>query len=228
MGNSSLLATIAASIDADEDFFRNEKATGTITCLSALAADTVTVNGLVYTAVAGVKSDNTEFSIDTSDTATATDLADSLTNDARAGVTTSLDVVGTSSAGVVTVEETVGGTGGNSIDLASSDGGRLAVSGAFLTGGTTEKHNVDFSVEAQNREGRTPQYLRVLCHSVEAVTLKIAYDGATFVNLAPVLVADEVNEFKVPVIVGDVINFQCANDITLRRFSVYAIYQQAS
>ena len=227
MGNSSLLATIAASIDADEDFFRNEKATGTITFATVLAGDTVTINGLVYTAVAGAKADNTEFSIDGSDTVDAADLADSIVNDARTGITDpALDVTATSSAAVVTVEETVGGTGGNSIDLASSNGARLAVSGATLTGGTTPKHNIDFSVDgAQNR---CPQYLIVLCHSVEALTLKIAYDGSTFVNLGPVLVADAVNEFKIPVVTGDIINFQCASDITLRRFNVLAIYNAAS
>jgi len=228
MGNSSLLATIAASIDADEDFFRNEKATGTITFATVLAGDTVTINGLVYTAVAGAKADNTEFSIDGSDTVDAADLADSIMNDARTGITDpALDVTATSSAAVVTVEETVGGTGGNSIDLASSNGARLAVSGATLTGGTTPKHNIDFSVEGSGTR-RTPQYLIVLCHSVEALTLKIAYDGSTFVNLGPVLVADVVNEFKVPVVVGDIINFRCASDITLRRFSVLAIYNAAS
>ena len=224
MGNSSLLATIKGSIDADEDFFRNEKATGTVTCATAVATDTVTVNGLVYTGVAGAKADNTEFSIDTGDTETATDLADSITNDSRTG--TVLDVVATSNAAVVTIEETLGGTGGNAITLASSTGVRLAVSGATLTGGTTPKHNIDFSVDGANQ--RCPQYLIVLCHSVEALTLKIAYNGSTFVNLGPVLVADAVNEFKVPIVSGDVINFRCASDITLRRFSVLAIYNAAS
>lgn len=345
MGNSSLLATIAASIDADEDFFRNEKATGTITSVSTLeetlatgtvtiagvlAGDTVTINGLIYTAVAGVKADNTEFSIDGTDIASATDLADSITNDARTPITvplidttgagaaavvtvtaktavdgagtggnsidlassngarlavsgafltggvdadivtvnglkykavagaraddtefstdtsdnatatdlaaaitadvragTVLDVVATATTNVVTVEETVGGTGGNAITLATTDATTLAVSGATLTGGTTPKHNIDFSVEGSGTR-RTPQYLIVLCHSVEALTLKIAYDGSTFVNLGPVLVADAVNEFKVPVVVGDIINFQCASDITLRRFNVLAIYNAAS
>ena len=96
-------------------------------------ADTVTVNGLVYKAVAGVKADNTEFSTDTSDNATATDLADSITNDSRTG--TLDDVTATASTNVVTCTQTVGGTGGNSTTLTSTDGTTLAVSGATFTGG---------------------------------------------------------------------------------------------
>lgn len=108
-------------------------ASGTITLVSALAADTVTVNGLLYTGVVGAKSDNTEFSIDTSDTAAATDLADSITNDSRSG--TLNDVTATSNVGVVTAVQTVSGTGGNATTLVSSNGTRLAVSGALFTGG---------------------------------------------------------------------------------------------
>lgn len=112
----------------------NTFATGTVTCASVLAADTVTVNGLVYTAVSGVKADNTEFSIDTSDTACATDLADSITNDARAGTTG--DQTATSSTDTVTITTDVAGTAGNAITHVSSNGTRLAVSGAgTLTGG---------------------------------------------------------------------------------------------
>jgi hypothetical protein len=55
-------------------------------------ATTVTVNGLTYTGVAGAKCGNTEYSIDTSDCAAATDLALSITCDARVGTTiTTLD-----------------------------------------------------------------------------------------------------------------------------------------
>ena len=109
------------------------KATGTITCLAALAGDTVTVNGLVYTAVAGAKANNTKFSIDTGNNETAADLADSITNDSRTG--TLNDVTATSSTNVVTCQQTVGGAGGNNTTLASSNGVRLAVSGATFTGG---------------------------------------------------------------------------------------------
>lgn len=111
-------------------------ADGTITLASAQAGDTVTVNGLVYTAVSGAKADDTEFSIDTSDTAAATDLADSIDDDVRTGITKpSLDVSATSSTDTVTVVCTTTGIEGNEIDLASSNGTRLAVSAATLTGG---------------------------------------------------------------------------------------------
>lgn len=109
---------------------------GTVTCASAIATDTVTVNGLTYTAVSGVKADNTEFSIDTSDTATATDLADSITNDTRTGTDVAvLDQTATSSIGVVTITASAYGVAGDSILLSSSNGTRLAVSGANLANG---------------------------------------------------------------------------------------------
>lgn len=109
-------------------------ATGTVVCAGVLAADTVTVNGLVYTAVAGAKADNTEFSIDTGDNECAADLADSITNDSRTG--TLDDVTATSSTDTVTMTQTVKGAGGNATTLVSSNGTRLAVSGATFSGGT--------------------------------------------------------------------------------------------
>ena len=121
-------------IKADTNVAAALKASGTVTCASAVATDTVTANGLLYTGVAGVKSDNTEFSIDTSDTACATDLADSITNDTRTG--TLNDLTATSSVAVVTIKQTVSGTSGNATTLVSSNGTRLAVSGAVFTGGT--------------------------------------------------------------------------------------------
>lgn len=124
----------------DVDIPASVAATGTVTLASAIATDTVTVNGLVYTAVAGAKADNTEFSIDTSDTAAATDLADSITNDARTPVTVpTIDVTAIGASAVVTITASVTGDLGNTIDLASSNGTRLATSGAFLTGGLFSK-----------------------------------------------------------------------------------------
>lgn len=114
----------------------NTFATGTVTMASAQAADTVTVNGLLYTAVSGAKADNTEFSIDTSDDAAATDLADSITNDTRSG--TVGDLSATSSTDTVTITTDVEGAAGNAVTLVSSNGTRLAVSGAgTLTSGVT-------------------------------------------------------------------------------------------
>lgn len=111
------------------------KATGTATCVSVVATDTITVNGLLYTAVAGAKADNTEFSIDTGDNECAIDLADSLTNDTRIG-TDDVDIraKGVAVSNVVTITAEAGGTSGNSITL-SQTGGTIGLSGANLTGG---------------------------------------------------------------------------------------------
>ena len=114
--------------------------TGTVTLAAVLANDTVTINGLVYTAVAGAKTDNTEFSIDGSDIVDATDLVDSINNDTRVGtiiLTTDTFVAANSGTAIVTMTVVRGGTGGNSFTLISSNGTRLAVSGAgTFTGGT--------------------------------------------------------------------------------------------
>ena len=114
------------------------EATGTVTCVGVLAGDTLTLNGLVYTAVAGPKDlSNTQFSID-SDTICAADLADSITNDLRTPITVpSLDQTATSGSPIVTIisEE---GLQGNNVDLVPSadalTSGRLVVSGFTLKG----------------------------------------------------------------------------------------------
>lgn len=98
---------------------------------TALAGDTVTINGLLYTGVAGVKANNTQFSVDTSDTAAATDLADSINNDVRVGSVADATLVASSSAGVVTVTATSATP--QAITAYSSDGGTIALSGEFFT-----------------------------------------------------------------------------------------------
>lgn len=109
-------------------------ATGTVTCAGVQAGDTVTINGLVYTAVSGAKADNTEFSIDTGDNECAADLADSINNDTRSG--TLGDVSATVATNVVTCTSDQSGTDGNAVTLVSSNGTRLAVSGSgTFTGG---------------------------------------------------------------------------------------------
>jgi hypothetical protein len=132
--------------------------------------DTATVNGLLYTAVAGVKSDNTEFSIDTGDDETATDLADSITNDSRSG--TLGDQTATSSTDTVTITTDVDGVAGDAVTLASNDGVTLAVSGATLSGGVdadlivvngltytavagSKADNTEFSIDTSNDAAAT-------------------------------------------------------------------------
>lgn len=151
--------TLSALVDADFDeeikadtnVAASQKADGTITiaspvantfadgdivCASVLEADTVTINNLLYTAVNGAKSDNTEFDMSGTDDQCAADLADSITQDTRSG--TAGDQTATSSTDTVTVTTDVLGTAGNAITLISSNGTRLAVTGSgFLTGGVT-------------------------------------------------------------------------------------------
>jgi len=125
--------------DFDQDILGNTivpivvAATGTVTLVSVSSGDTVTINGLVYTAVAGAKSDNTEFSVDGSDTVDAADLVDSITNDTRIGFLK--NVTATNTAGVVTLTSTAIGAAGNLVTLVSSNGTRLAVSGSIFSGG---------------------------------------------------------------------------------------------
>jgi hypothetical protein len=195
------------------------------TFTGGVTGDTVTLNGLVYTAVVGAKADDTEFSTDTSDDACATDLADSIDDDVRVG--TILDVSATATTDVVTIEETIGGTPGNAITLVSSNGTRLAVSGATLTGGTTPTDNMDFSVTTAEK---TPVYCKLLIHAAEAVTLKIAYDGTTYVTIGAALTANVPTEILIPVDSGDILNFQTATagGVTLRKCKVIAIYNPTS
>ncbi len=138
-----------------------------IACVTAIADDTVTINGLVYTGVTGAKSDDTEFSIDTSDTATATDLADSISSDVRTG-TVVATISATSNAGIVTVTSTV------VVSASSSDSATLGLSASktvllSLTSNVLENNktlkqvnaiNTPYSVQAvgaDKQDGRVNQ-----------------------------------------------------------------------
>jgi len=104
-------------------------AKGTIVVVGIVATETVTVNSLVYTAVAGAKSGNTQFSIDTSDTATATDLAASINSRDGAAVTAVQQL------NAILLKADTLGTGGNSFTLAETvtDAG-TTISGATFAG----------------------------------------------------------------------------------------------
>lgn len=87
-------------------------AKGTITLVNVVADDTITVNSLVYTAAAGDQSgDNTKFSIDTSMTAAATDLASTI----NARDTAAMDATGNLNA--VLLKTDALGTAGNAFTL---------------------------------------------------------------------------------------------------------------
>jgi len=104
-------------------------AKGSIVVVGIAATETVTVNSLVYTGVTGAKAGNTQFSVDTSDIATATDLAASI--NARDGAA----VTATQQLNAVLLKADALGTGGNAFTLAEAvaDAG-TTVSGATFAG----------------------------------------------------------------------------------------------
>jgi hypothetical protein len=145
-------------------------------------ADVATVNGLTYTAVAGVKADNTEFSIDTDDTAAATDLADSITNDTRTGVTVpGVDVTATSALGVVTIHATTGGPDGDDIDISGT--ANITASAATLSGQGTGARIIQ--VDGLDANGVAVRKYYSLNGTVDVVT----DEDWTGVNYAQVLTA---------------------------------------
>lgn len=105
------------------------KATGTITLSSHVATNTVTVNGITFTAVASGATGN-QYNIGASDTETAASLASAI------NANTTLDgmVVATSALGVVTLTAVLPGELGNAVTLAISANG--SVSAARMSGGT--------------------------------------------------------------------------------------------
>ena len=116
------------------------KATGTITLDSSVAGDYVIVNGLTYTGVTGTKTDNSEYSVDTSDTAAAADLADSISSDARHGISGYLTAL--SASGVVTVTSNLVGIEGNKVSMSTPDT-TITLSGATLSGGIDESIGIN-------------------------------------------------------------------------------------
>ena len=121
MGGSKS-AKVALSVNA-------VKASGTITLSSHVNADTVTVNGIVFTCKTSGATGN-EYNVGADDTATAVNLAAAL------NANTTLDgmIVATSALGVVTVTALAPGELGNAVTLAISAHG--SVSAARMAGGT--------------------------------------------------------------------------------------------
>lgn len=105
-------------------------ATGTVTLSSHVATNTVTVNGVVFTAVASGATGN-QYNVGT-DTVTAANLAAAI----NASVTAKIQgyVTATSSGAVVTISAIRPGVLGNLTTIAISANG--SVSGATLAGGT--------------------------------------------------------------------------------------------
>jgi len=93
-------------------------ATGSITLVSpsTTGPDTIEVNSLTYTAVAGARGDDTEFSVDSTDIASATDLVAAI-NGRDGGAVTATLVTDTNT--ILIAYDTLG-TGGNAITLDES------------------------------------------------------------------------------------------------------------
>lgn len=114
------------------------QAAATVTCASVAAADTVTVGGVVFTAIANgsTPSSYKQFSVGASDNACATNLAAAI-NAQQKSPAVNRTVTAVAATNVVTITADAEGTGGNAITLVTSNGTRLAATGSGnLAGGT--------------------------------------------------------------------------------------------
>lgn len=100
---------------------------------SVIATDVLIVNGLTYTAVNGVKANDTEFSADGSDDLSVTDLVDSITT------RDPVDVVAIANADTIEITAVVEGTAGNSITFSSPDSTITETGSGTLINGTGVK-----------------------------------------------------------------------------------------
>lgn len=107
------------------------QASGTITFSSIAAADTVTINGVIFTGTNGTPSGN-QFKTGVTDTASATSLAAAINASTTGNIAST--VTATSALGVTTVTMAESGLIGNLGTLAISAHG--SVSGANMAGGT--------------------------------------------------------------------------------------------
>lgn len=136
--------TIATNIAAAV----GKHSSGTVTCASAQAADTVTVGATVFVGASGaVTPGAATFSIDTGNTETAASLAAQI----KAHAVASTKVHAFPAAGVVTLRAIAGGTDGDAIALLSSNGTRLAVTGSGTLSGATDDQ--DLGVHASSSSG---------------------------------------------------------------------------
>lgn len=140
---ASVVATDTVVVNGQTFTAIVQRATGTITAASAIAGDSCVIKGVMFTGVAGAtgvgKPNN--FSIDTSDTAAAADLAAQINaHPSLAGYVTA-----TSSAGVVTVRAVTAGTAANSYVLTGT-AVRLAASGSGTLAGGIAVANNQFDV----------------------------------------------------------------------------------
>lgn len=109
-------------------------ASGTVTMATPVAGNTVTLGGVVFTAVASGATGN-QFNTGGGNNAAATSLAAAINASSTAGVVGC--VTASASSAVVTITAAIPGKIGNAITLASS-GATVAVSGARLANGAED------------------------------------------------------------------------------------------
>lgn len=114
------------------------QATGTITCAGVLAADTVTVGGIVFTAITGSATAG-QFDRSGSDAQTTTNLVTAINSSTLSSILTAS--VSLSNSSLINLEIISPGSAGNSVTLTSSNGTRLAVAG--FSGGSGTSKNID-------------------------------------------------------------------------------------
>lgn len=136
--NVVTITTDVVGADGNDVTLTSQDATITVsgagTLTGGLDADVATVNGLGYIGVTGPRANNTQFSVDTSDTAAALDLSAAINADTRTPVTVpTVNVLATPAAGVVTIDSDLGGSIGNTVDISGT--ANITASGALLTGG---------------------------------------------------------------------------------------------
>lgn len=130
-------------------------ATGTVTMASALAADNVVVGATTFVGTSGaVTLGAATYSIDTGNNAAAISLAAQI--NAHAVASTVVSAVANSA--VVTLRALVSGVAGESIVLTSTNGTRLAVTGAGTL--TNSSPNQDYGVHASSSAGVVTFYHR--------------------------------------------------------------------
>jgi hypothetical protein len=124
----------AGPIDVKQNGGDGVAASAVVTCAAVAAADTITINGVVFTAVAGAPAGN-QFDQSGTDTADAASLVNAINTSASALV--NQHVTASNVAGVVTITAKNKGAVGNAITIATSTGVRLAITGGVsrLTGG---------------------------------------------------------------------------------------------
>ena len=126
--NAGTLTDITANVTISD-----LRATGTLTCSTAVAGNTAIVNGVTYTLSDAPTAAHTSVLVGADDTETAANLAAAI-NAVETGPGSANAFFATSALGVVTITATAEGVDGNAITLVGSV--NIVASAATLEGGT--------------------------------------------------------------------------------------------